>query len=115
MATPAAPFPVLDDVAWSAFWLEHSGNAEPPEGDFDSEMVIVGAVGQRHEAGDSVEVRQILQVDDGTLTHLFERVPGNFCSPVARTHYPFHIVVSPRTPSPIRFADIGLEEVSCGG
>ena len=115
MATLAAPFPVLDDAAWSAFWLEHSGGTEPPEVDFESEMVIVAAVGQRHEAGDSVEVRRILPVLNGTLTHLFERVPGDFCSPVARTHYPFHIVVSPRTPSPIRFADVGVEFVPCGG
>ena len=115
MARPAAPFVVLDDAAWSAFWLDHSDSAEPPEVDFDSEMVIVAAVGQREEAGDSVEVRRILQVDNGTLTHLIERVPGDFCSPVARTHYPFHIVVSPATPTPIRFADIGIEFVSCGG
>ncbi len=115
MATPAASFVVLDDAAWSAFWLEHAGSAEPPDVDFDSEMVIVAAVGQREEAGDSIEVRQILQVDNGTLTHLFERVPGDFCSPVARAHYPFHIVVSPVTPPPIRFADIALEFVSCGG
>ena len=114
LATLAAPFAVLDDAAWTAFWLDHSGSTEPPEVDFESEMVIVGAVGRRDEAGDSVEVRRILQVDNGTLTHLFERVPGDFCSPVARTHYPFHIVVSPRTPAPIRFADVSVELVPCG-
>ena len=115
LAMPAAPFVVLDDAAWSAFWLDHSGGTEPPEVNFDIEMVIVAAVGRRDEAGDSVEVRQILQVDNGTLAHLFERVPGDFCSPVARTHYPFHIVISPVTPTPIRFADINLEFVPCGG
>ena len=115
LAMPSAPFPVLDDAAWSAFWLEHSGGPDAPEVDFDSEMVIVGAVGPRAEAGDSVEVRRILPVDIGTLAHVYERIPGDFCSPVARRHYPFHIVVSPRTPSPIQFAELGLERVSCGG
>ena len=115
LAMPSAPFPVLDDAAWSAFWLEHSGGPEAPEVDFDSEMVIVGAVGPRAEAGDSVEVRRILPVDIGTLAHVYERIPGDFCSPVARRHYPFHIVVSPRTPSPIQFAELGLERVPCGG
>ncbi len=56
-----------------------------------------------------------MQIDNGTLTHLVERVPGDFCSPVARTHYPFHIVVAPMTPTPIQFANVGLEFVSCGG
>ena len=114
-ATPDAPFVIDSDTDWGAFWLEHSPGTEPPDVDFDSEMVIVAAVGRRDEAGVSVEIRQILQVIDGTLTHLFERVPGDFCSPVARTHYPFHIVVSPRTPTPINFADIDVEFVPCGG
>ena len=113
--TPSAPVAVRDDAAWSAFWLQHAGSAQAPEVDFDTEMVIIGAVGERAEAGDSVEVRRILQVDNGTLVFLFERVPGDFCSPVARTHYPLHIVVSPVTPAPVRFADVGLELVSCGG
>ena len=60
-------------------------------------------------------MRRILPVDIGTLAHVYERIPGDFCSPVARRHYPFHIVVSPRTPSPIQFAELGLERVSCGG
>jgi len=114
-STPSAPFPILDDASFQAFWLEHAGSTNPPEVDFGSEMVIVGAVGPRGEAGDSVEVRRILQIDNGTLTHLVERVPGDFCSPVARTHYPFHIVVAPMTPTPIQFANVGLEFVSCGG
>ena len=113
-ARPTSSFVVTDDVAWSAFWSEHSGRTPPPEVDFETEIVIVGAVGERGEAGDSVEVRRILEVADGTLAHLFERVPGDFCSPIAKTHYPFHIVVSPRTPAPIRFADILVEYVSCG-
>jgi len=85
VATAAAPFAVLTDTAWSAFWLEHSGSAQPSEVDFDTEMVIVGAVGRREEAGDSVEIRQILQLVDGTLTHVVEQVPGDCCSPVARS------------------------------
>ncbi len=85
MATPAAPFAVPTDTAWSAFWLEHSGSAQPSEVDFDTEMVIVGVVGRREEAGDSVEIRQLLQFVDGTLTHVVEQVPGDCCSPVAQS------------------------------
>ncbi len=114
-AKPTAPFVITDPASWGAFWLDHAGSSDPPSVDFGTEMVVVAAVGERGEAGDSVEVRRILQVGDGTLTHIFERVPGDFCSPIARKHYPFHIVVSPATPPPVRFAEIGLELVSCGG
>ena len=85
MATPTAPFAVLTNTAWSAFWLEHSGSAQPSEVDFDTEMVIVGVMGRREEAGDSVEIRQILELVDGTLTHVVEQVPGDCCSPVAQS------------------------------
>ena len=112
----AAPTAFLDEDSWMAFWRDHAGSTGPsPTVEFTSEMVIVAAVGPREEAGDSVDVRRILQVDVGTLTEVFERVPGDFCSPASRSHVPFHIVVAPRTPLPIRFADIRVERVPCGG
>ena len=112
----AAPVAFLDEGSWMSFWQEHAGAGVPsPTVEFTSEMVIVGAVGPRQEAGDSVEVRRVLQVDVGTLTEVFERVPGDFCSPASRAHVPFHIVVAPRTPPPIRFADVRVERVPCGG
>jgi hypothetical protein len=111
-----SPVAFLEEPAWKAFWREHAGPSEPsPTVEFTSEMVIVGVVGPRDEAGDSVEVRRILQVDIGTLTEVFERVPGDFCSPAASVHTPFHIVVAPRTPPPIRFSDVRVERVPCGG
>jgi len=110
-----SPVAFLDEAAWRSFWADHSGDGRTaPTVEFSQEMVIVGAVGVRSEAGDSVEIRRVLQVDQGTLTEIFERVPGDFCSPAARSHVPYHIVVAPRTPTPIRFADIRVERVPCG-
>jgi hypothetical protein len=110
-----APAYVVTDQQWQAFWVSHRGAGTPPQVDFENEIVVVAAVGAREEAGDSVEVRRVLEVGNGTLTEVYERVPGDFCTPAARSHTPFHIVVAPRTPSPTRFADIRREEVSCGG
>jgi hypothetical protein len=111
-----APVAFLDQSSWTSFWRTHAGTgATPPTVDFAEEMVIAGAVGPRGEAGDSVEVRRILQVADGTLTEVFERVPGDFCSPASRSHVPYHIVVAPRTPTPIRFSEVRVERVPCGG
>lgn len=100
---------------WLAFWGEHAPGTDPPAVDFTEEMVVAGIVGVRREAGDSVEVRRILQVDQGTLVELSERVPGDFCTPADVNHVPFHIVVSPRTPDPLRFGDVRVEIVPCGG
>jgi hypothetical protein len=88
--------------------------AVPPPVDWAEEVVLVAAVGVRSEAGDSVEIRRILQTGEGTQVTLFERVPGDFCSPAAREHFPVHIVVAPRTALPIRFSEIQKERVPCG-
>lgn len=109
-----APLALTDQAEWLAFWQDHDPDAPTPKVDFETEMVIVAAVGTRQEAGDSVEVRRILQVDAGTQVELVERVPGDFCTPASRAHEPFHIAVAPRTPPPVRFADIRRVEVPCG-
>jgi hypothetical protein len=111
--------------AWVTFWTAHTGSpANLPVVDFDKEVVIIGAVGQRPEAGETVEVRRVLPVGERTIVQTVLRVPGNFCSPVARTHRPIHIVVVPaeQVPRPITFArGTGgtawslREEVPCGG
>jgi len=106
---------IEDDVNWRQFWLVHTGSeAGLPEVDFGSELVLVAAVGVRDEAGDSVEIRQILPVGETTNVEVVERVPGNFCSPVRRFHRPFHIVVAPRVPLPVTFLQLPREEVPCG-
>ena len=101
---------------WAQFWRDHTKDpgAKPPIVDWANEMVLVAAVGERSEAGDSIEVRRVLQTGDGTEVPVFERIPGDFCSPAAKDHYPVHIVVSPRTLLPIRFSDLVTERVPCG-
>lgn len=114
--------PVLDGSGvprapggWAAFWRDHSRSANPPPAvDWTREMVLVGAVGLRTEAGDSVKVQRVLQVSGGAIVELVERVPGDFCSPATRSQYPFHIVVLPTTPPAIEFADVRVERVPCG-
>lgn len=102
--------------AWQDFWEAHTGTPAPaPAVDWTEDMVLVGAVGIRREAGDSVEIRRILQVESGTNIALYERVPGDFCSPAAQTHTPFHIVIAPKTRPGYRFGAPAIERVPCGG
>lgn len=111
----AAPVTFIDAAGFNEFWGRHAPGRAPPTVDFTRDMVVAAVVGVRREAGDSVEVRRILQVAEGSLAEVYERVPGDYCSPAARTHVPFHVVVAPRTPVPHRFADVKVERVSCGG
>lgn len=103
-------------TGWLKFWADHNGTApkDIPHVDWTKEMVVVAAVGLRTEAGDSVEVRRVLQLAGRSEVFLFERVPGDFCSPAARAHFPIHIVVAPRTRQPTVFGDLVQERVPCG-
>jgi|GEM_PF-496144 len=103
-------------ATWSAFWEEHRPTAEVPFIDFGTDMVILAAVGLRSEAGDSVEIRRVLPVGDSTFVVRVERVPGDFCSPAEKLHYPYHLVVVPGVPLPVRFVEpVAVERVPCGG
>jgi hypothetical protein len=101
---------------WLEFWRDHKGDptATPPPVDWRYERVLVAAVGKRGEAGDSVEIRRVIQTTDETRVEVFERVPGNFCSPASREHYPIHIVVAPLTRSPVEFLRVDTVRVPCG-
>ena len=109
------PLSFASEVGWPEFWAQHTDPGQaPPVIDFEVDQVLVAAVGLRTEAGDSVEVRRILRVGVGSLTHIRERIPGDFCSPAARNQVPFHIVLAPKTPLPMAFAEILVERISCG-
>ena len=98
------------------FWESHAGTRQlpMPEVDWNREMVLVVAPGVREEVGDSVEVRRVLAIDDGTRVEWVERTPGDFCAPARRTVRPIHIVVVPKAPEPISFARLPTEAVPCG-
>jgi len=118
-ATPVpltAPWVIDNQQNWNEFWSAHTGSsAGLPPVDFSREMVLIATVGQRFESGESVEVRRVLPVDNGTLVEVVWRVPGNFCSPVNRDYRPFHAVVTPKLPRPVVFAQVQREDVPCGG
>lgn len=102
--------------AWNDFWRTHRGNnaADTPGIDWSREMALAGLVGVREEVGDSVEIRGVITVSDGTKIELVERVPGDFCAPARREVRPFHIVLAPRAPAPVFFTDLRLDPVPCG-
>lgn len=101
---------------WLDFWERHSFSSAPaPEVDWEREMVLVASAGRRTEAGDSLQVTRILPIGEGTRVEMVLRVPGNFCSPAGRIAWPYHIIIAPRTPEPVTFADPRVERVPCGG
>ncbi len=100
---------------WEDFWNVHSEGARPsPAIDWEDEMVLFAVVGERDEVGDSVEVRRVLPIADGTRIVVAEQVPGDFCAPLHRPIWPYHLVVAPKTEGPVLFSQVAKERVPCG-
>jgi hypothetical protein len=100
------------------FWAEHAGPAAAlPRVSWQTEMVLLVAVGERDEAGVQVRIRRILSLGaGGTRVEVTERVPGDFCSPASRETYPYQIAVIPSggVTLPVQFTAPQLERIPCG-
>lgn len=108
-----SPAAFNDEFEFRGLWGSLSEAPLPPV-DFANEIVLLAAVGERTEAGDSVEIRRIVPVESGTIVDVVNRVPGDFCSPASRRQAPFHIVVAPRVSEPVIFSEVRVERVPCG-
>jgi hypothetical protein len=105
-------------ASFAAFWADHAGSAAPlPRVSWQTEMVLLVAVGERDEAGVEVRIRRVLPLGvGGTRVEVTERVPGDFCSPAARATHPYQLVVLPSggITLPIEFTAPRLERIPCG-
>ncbi len=100
--------------AFLEFWEDHAGEgAFAPNVDWANEAVILAAVGERQEAGETVEVRRVLPEAFAARVEVVQRVRGNFCAPAARRGYPYQLVVVPRAGVPMEFAQPQVERVHC--
>jgi len=100
---------------WEDFWRAHAGGARPePAVDWKNEMALFAVVGEREEVGDSVEVRRVLRIAQGTHVVVAEQIPGDFCAPLHRSIWPYHLVVAPKIEGPVFFSEVAKERVPCG-
>jgi len=101
------------------FWQAHEDvGAALPGVEWASELVLLIAVGLRPEAGIAVRTRRVLPLGQGygTRIEVIERVPGDFCSPAAKSDYPFQLIVVPTEDLhlPIEFTQPFVERIPCG-
>jgi len=97
------------------FWATLAGGDAPlPDVNWSNQMVVLVAAGPRQEAGETIQIRRIVDIGPVVRVETVERVPGDFCSPAERRIYPFHVVVLPRFTHPVEFATSDVERVPCG-
>lgn len=74
---------IRTEEEWSRFWQDLYGDQEPippPPGiDFDTQMVVVAAMGTRPTEGHGIEIGRVLVSEDGIQVEVIETTPGEAC------------------------------------
>jgi hypothetical protein len=85
---------IRDANGWAQFWSE-LGVGEQPVVDFNRDVVIAVAAGQRPTGGYEIAVDRVTQSDGQLTVEVVERTPGPNCMTTASLTQPVDVVVVP--------------------
>jgi len=85
---------IRDANAWAQFWSE-LGVGEQPSVDFNHDVVVAVAAGQRPTGGYEIAIDRVTQSDTQLTVEVVERTPGPNCMTTASLTQPVDVVVVP--------------------
>jgi protease stability complex PrcB-like protein len=85
---------IRDANGWAEFWSE-LGVGERPSVDFNRDVVVAVAAGQRPTGGYEIAVDRVTQSDGQLTVEVVERTPGPNCMTTASLTQPVDVVVVP--------------------
>ncbi len=85
---------IRDANAWDQFWSE-LGVGDRPSVDFNRDVVVAVAAGQRPTGGYEIQVDRVTQSDGQLTVEVVERTPGPNCITTASLTQPVDVVVVP--------------------
>lgn len=108
---------IRDAEAWGDFWAEATSILAPapdvPSVDFDQDMVIVAAMGQRATGGYAITVDEVMVSDIGLFAVVRETSPSARCIVTQALTAPVTAVRVTRSDTPVSFEE-EEEELDCG-
>ena len=85
---------IRDANAWAQFWSE-LGVGERPSVDFNHDVVVAVAAGQRPTGGYEIAIDRVTQSNGQLTVEVVERTPGPNCMTTASLTQPVDVVVVP--------------------
>ncbi len=107
---------IRDSTEWAAFWMQAHALMEPvpppPAVDFDTEMLLVAALGTRSSGGHAVTIDSVAR---GTTLRVFVTAvaPGADCITTMAITWPVQVVRVPRFDGSVEFVE-GERVQPCG-
>ena len=100
---------IRDEATWRATWLAIWGTVTPtpalPTIDFDREMVVVAALGERRTGGFGIVVESATVAGADMMVRIRTTAPGPTCVTTLAFTQPVDVARLPRTAAPVSFAD----------
>jgi len=96
--------------AWASLWPLGAPIAAPPNVDFDHEMIVLVALGERPTGGYSILVDSAGTNDNGVTVWVGTSTPGPLCVTTQALTQPVDIARLPRVDAAVRF--VGTSKVS---
>jgi hypothetical protein len=87
---------IRDANAWDQFWSE-LGVGDRPAIDFNRNVVVAVAAGQRPTGGHEIAVDRVTQTEGELIVDVVETTPGPNCITTASLTQPVDVVVVPNT------------------
>jgi hypothetical protein len=94
--------------AWASLWPLGAPIAAPPNVDFDHEMIVLVALGERPTGGYSILVDSAGSSVDGVTVWVGTSSPGARCVTTQAFTQPVDIARLPRVNAPVRFSGTSL-------
>jgi hypothetical protein len=85
---------IRDGNSWSDFWSE-LGMGDRPEVDFNRDVIVAIAAGQRSSGGYEIAVDRVRQADGELTVEVVETAPGPNCITTTALTQPVDVVAVP--------------------
>ncbi len=102
---------------WADVWTQWQANrwpkSDPPEVDFQEEMVLLAVLGTRGSGGYAIAIDSMTETADEVVVHVRTAAPGENCVVTQALTRPGVAVAAPARSKPVRFVDRAFV-VDCG-
>jgi len=105
--TERARLAIRDQDAWASAWTtvmaQSASPVGPPQVDFESEMVVLAAMGQRNTGGYTIEIREAAANAEALYVSVVETSPGSGCGTTQALTQPVVMARVARYDGEVRF------------
>lgn len=105
---------IRDAGTLAELWSQAQVRDPVPPIDFEEQMVVLAALGERRTGGYRVDILRVAETETGLVVHVQVSTPGRGCMVTQALTQPYHFVAVPASDAPVDF-EVSHQRVSCGG